>query len=283
MLKKQASNKVIIKKRKNKTSGEGFHGGSWKLAYADFVTALMAFFLLLWLLNTTPNKKLKVIEQYFMPTLTFLTKEVQKDGSQYNEKIGIKEGVNRVGDIVDISRKGQRIDISEIENKMLTEMESKIKKTEKKNASANKALSYHRTADGLEITIHDHGQYKVFDQENAQLTDFGKSILNKVTNIIKVSPNLIQVVGYANITNSSIDHYGSWELSADRANVARKFLLISGISADKIQEVVARINPINFTADDSYSKKEARIAITILRNSAIMNQKISVPQDGRYG
>ena len=282
MLKKQVNNKVIIKKRKSSASGEGFHGGSWKLAYADFVTALMAFFLLLWLLNATPDKKLKVIAQYFMPTLTFLSKESQKDGAQYNEKIGIKEGVSRVGDIVDISRKGERIDVSEIENKMLTEMESKIKETEKKSTDTNETLSYRRTADGLEIIIYDHGKYKVFNQENAQLTDFGKSILNKITDIIKVSPNLIKVVGYANIASSSIDHYGSWELSADRANVARKFLLINGISADKVQEVVARINPITLTAADSHSKKETRIIVTILRNSAIMNQKISVPQNDKY-
>lgn len=280
MLKKQVNNKVIIiRKRKSNMSDQAFHGGSWKLAYADFVTALMAFFLLLWLLTAVPNKKLKIIAEYFMPTLDFLKKEGSKD-AHYNEKIGIKDGVSRVGDIVDISRKGEKIDVSEMENKVLAEIESKIGKIQKKDISINETLSYYKTANGLEITVYDYDKYKVFNQENTELTDFGKSILTKISNTIKISPNLIQVIGYSRMKSTPMEHYGSWELSADRANVARKFLLVNGVSPDKIQEVVGRIN-LTPSTDSSYLGKDAKITITILRNSTILNEKVSVPLDSK--
>ena len=89
MQKDKLKTRTIRKKKFNHQNH--FHGGSWKLAYADFVTALMAFFLLLWLLSATPNKKLQTVAQYFIPTLSFLQKEVKtKDNDyQYNNKIGI--------------------------------------------------------------------------------------------------------------------------------------------------------------------------------------------------
>ena len=279
-MQKKQTNKIIIKKRKGNASSEAFHGGSWKLAYADFTTALMAFFLLLWLLNATPNKKLREISQYFMPTLSFMTKNEQEDGS--GKKIGIKEGVDMVGDIVDIRREGEKIDVFEMENEVFGKMESVVQDIQKENADMNKAISYTRTPDGLKITIYDQDKFEVFNKEGTQLTDFAKRALSRISKTIKVSPNLIQVIGYAYIAHSSpIDHYSSWELSVDRANVVRKFLLVNGISADKIYEIVGRTSSSNLGVDGTHSKKGKKITITLLRNVKLAGQKVSIPQNDK--
>ena len=119
-MKKSKFDKAIIIRRKKFNNHGAFHGGSWKLAYADFVTALMAFFLLLWLLSSASNKKLETIAQYFVPTLSFLKNDLKpKDNDyQYNSKIGIQYGVERVGNVVDIQQDGEKINVDEMNNKI---------------------------------------------------------------------------------------------------------------------------------------------------------------------
>ncbi len=187
-----------------------------------------------------------------------------------------------MGDIVDIKRKGRKIDVSEMDNEIFAEIESKVQDIGKRSADINESLSYKNTPYGLEITIYNQNNHKVFERESAQLTDFAKRILGKISKIIKVSPNLIQITGYTSgPSNNPIGDYGNWELSADRANSVRKFLFIHGVVADKVYEVVARTDTesLDINANALYSTKDARITVTILRNSNVAYQKISVPQD----
>ncbi|MFQ3307345.1 MAG: chemotaxis protein MotB [Candidatus Midichloriaceae bacterium] len=277
MLNKKSEKIIYIKKRHSSAHKE-FHGGSWKLAYADFVTALMAFFLLLWLLNASPNKKLEGVAKYFMPTLSFLKdKEEQK---QTNNKIGIQYGVERVGAIVDIKAKGVKINVNEINNKIFAKIESNIDQANEKNSSVSQSLSYKDTPIGLEITVHDQENHPLFKAGGYELSDFAKMILTKVSEFISMSPNLIRISGYTDKSNvTSISANGNWELSAHRANAARKYLLIQGITSDRISELVAKADTDLLDPENPYSPKNRRITITLLRNSNPAFYKISTPKD----
>ena len=279
MQKDKLKTRTIRKKKFNHQNH--FHGGSWKLAYADFVTALMAFFLLLWLLSATPNKKLQTVAQYFIPTLSFLQKEVKtKDNDyQYNNKIGIQYGVERVGDVVDIQQDGEKININEINNKIFSKIESRIDNLIKESQSTQQSISYKNTNNGLEITISDQDKHPLFNLGSATLTDYAKDMLDNITKFIKYSPNLIQISGYTDKSNQSpLAKYGNWELSSDRADSARKYLLIKGISPERIHSLVARSDTELIDQDNPYSPINRRITITLLRKSGAANYKISTPR-----
>ena len=280
-MKKNKSENVYIR-RKRITPPHQFHGGSWKLAYADFVTALMAFFLLLWLLSASPNKKLETIAQYFVPTLSFLQKDAKtKDNDyQYNSKIGIQYGAERVGNIIDIQQDGEKINVDEMNNKVFLKVESDIDSMLEKSQDINKSVSYKNTISGLEITISDQANKPLFEIGSAKLTDYAKDMLTKIIKYIKYSPNLIQISGYTDKSNqNALAQYGNWELSFDRADSARKYFLMNNISYERIHSVIARADTALIDQNNPYSPVNRRITITLLRNSGIENYKISTPKN----
>jgi chemotaxis protein MotB len=280
-MKKNKSENVYIRRRRI-TPPHQFHGGSWKLAYADFVTALMAFFLLLWLLSASPNKKLETIAQYFVPTLSFLQKDVKtKDNDyQYNSKIGIQYGAERVGNVIDIQQDGEKINVDEMNNKIFLKIESDIDSMLEKSQDINKSVSYKNTVSGLEITISDQANNPLFEVGSAKLTDYAKNMLTKIIKYIKYSPNLIQISGYTDKSNqNALTQYGNWELSFDRADSARRYFLMNTISYERIHSLVARADTELIDQNNPYSPVNRRITITLLRNSGIENYKISTPKN----
>ncbi len=280
MQKNKLQTRIIRKKKFNNRND--YHGGSWKLAYADFVTALMAFFLLLWLLSATPNKKLQTVAQYFIPTLSFLQKEVKnKDNDyQYNNKIGIQYGVEHVGDIVDVKKEGEKINVAEINNKIFSKIESQIDNLIQDSQGIQQNISYKNTLNGLEITINDQDKHPLFQIGSSELTDYAKNLLDNIIKFIKFSPNLIQISGYTDKSNQSpLVKYGDWELSSDRADSARRYLLIKGISPERIHSLIARADTDLIDQDNPYSPINRRITITLLRKEGAANYKIATPMD----
>ena len=280
-MKKNKSENVYIRRKRINTPHQ-FHGGSWKLAYADFVTALMAFFLLLWLLSASPNKKLETIAQYFVPTLSFLQKDVKtKDNDyQYNSKIGIQYGAERVGNVIDIQKDGEKINVDEMNNKVFSNIESDIDSMLEKSQDINKSVSYKNTVSGLEITISDQANNPLFEVGSAKLTDYAKNMLTNIIKYIKYSPNLIQISGYTDKSNqNALTQYGNWELSFDRADSARKYFLTNNIPHERIHSLVARADTELVDQNNPYSPVNRRITITLLRNSGIENYKISTPKN----
>lgn len=280
-MKKNKSENVYIR-RKRISPPHQFHGGSWKLAYADFVTALMAFFLLLWLLSASPNKKLETIAQYFVPTLSFLQKDVKtKDNDyQYNSKIGIQYGAERVGNVVDIQQNGEKINVDEINNKIFLKIESDIDSMLQKSQNIDKSVSYKNTVTGLEITISDQANNPLFEVGSAKLTDYAKNMLTNIIKYIKYSPNLIQISGYTDKSNqNALAKYGNWELSFDRADSARRYFLMNNISYERIHSLIARADTELIDQNNPYSPVNRRITITLLRNSGIENYKVSTPKN----
>ncbi len=280
-MKKNKSEKTFIR-RKRSSAPHQFHGGSWKLAYADFVTALMAFFLLLWLLSASPSKKLETIAQYFVPTLSFLQKDIKtKDNDyKYNSKIGIQYGAERVGNVVDIQQDGEKINVDEMNNKIFLKIESDIDSMLEKSQDIGKSVSYKNTVSGLEITVSDQANNPLFEVNSAKLTDYAKNMLTEIIKYIKYSPNLIQISGYTDKSNqNALTQYGNWELSFDRADSARRYFLMNNIPYERIHSLIARADTELIDLNNPYSPVNRRITITLLRNSGIENYKVSTPKN----
>ncbi len=291
--KKDDGKKAPIIIKKINAGHHGHHGGAWKVAYADFVTAMMAFFLLLWLLNSTPSDKLSGIAQYFEPTVGIAGqkgigfeggKSQNKDGiSNYDKEKGVKYGVMKKGEIISAPEKGDAISNEEVENERFTLVEGELKKVIMSDADLAQfqdAISFEITPEGLTIKITDQDKYPMFQAGSANLNNYTKNVLSKIVGLIKFSPNFLQVSGHTDSdTSGSKEEYGNWELSADRANSARRFIVEQGVPQEQIARVVGKADAEPLDQDNPSSPRNRRITITLLRNSVMPFNKVSAPKE----
>lgn len=283
---------IIIKKIV--AGGHGHHGGAWKVAYADFVTAMMAFFLLMWLLNSTPSDKLQGIAQYFEPTVGLSGQkgigfeggksQNTKDGiSSYDKQSGVKYGVMSKGDIISNPQQGTTVTTEELENERFSLVEGELKKVVMSDgdlAQFQDSISFEITPEGLMIKITDQDKYPMFQAGSAELSIFTKNILSKIVSLVQYSPNFLQISGHtdSNISNVTSE-YSNWELSVDRANSARRYMLDEGIPKEQIARVVGKADADPIDLDNPTSPRNRRITITLLRNSIMPFNKISAPKE----
>jgi chemotaxis protein MotB len=202
---------IIIKK---KVSHGGHHGGAWKVAYADFVTAMMALFIVLWLLNTSQQVQ-KVIGGYF------------KDPTGSSKKVG----TNQTGS-------GENFTITKDNMKVLKEQ---LQKTIKENvdlAKLNKQIEMTVTAEGLRVELLESSKGTFFDQGSSQPTSKGKELLMMLAKELGSLPNKISLEGHTDSAPfAGAGGYTNWELSTDRANAARRIIQENGIRADQVSQV----------------------------------------------
>lgn len=281
---------IIIKKIN--AAHHGHHGGAWKVAYADFVTAMMAFFLLLWLLNAVPVEKLQGIAQYFEPTVGVAgskgigfqggKKENQSGISAGENQQGVKYGVNSVGAVISNPEVGTEVSIEESENANFNLMEGELKKSitaDKELAAFQDSIAFDVTPEGLQIKLIDQEKYPLFKPGKAELETYSKNIIIKIAALIKYSPNFIAISGHTDADTAYLsESYTNWELSTDRANAARKFLVSSGIDQDRIARIVGRADTDPIDPANPNSPRNRRISITLLRNSVMPFSKISAPK-----
>lgn len=282
---------IIIKKIIADGHG-GHHGGAWKVAYADFVTAMMAFFLLLWLLNAVPSEKLSGIAQYFEPTVGLSGqkgvgfqggKAKNENGiSNFDMNRGVRYGVISTGEIVQNPQKGTQITTEEEENQMFAFVEGELNKSLKSDPSTSAvadSVEMVNTPEGLVITIKDQDKYPMFVPGSAELQPYAKAVLGKLVKLIQYSPNYISIDGHTDTDNSHLNKdYSNWELSADRANNARRFMISQGMAVEQVRRVVAHADTEPVDANNPYSAQNRRIAIILLRNSVMPFTKVSLPK-----
>jgi chemotaxis protein MotB len=288
----QAKAPIIIKKIT--LAHHGHHGGAWKVAYADFVTAMMAFFLLMWLLNSIPSEKLQGIAEYFEPTIGLSgqkgigfqggTARDQTKGVRSQDKtIGVKYGVISTGEIVEVKEAGPQVTEEEKENERFALVEGELKKSILKESDLKQYqenINFELTPEGLMITVSGQDKYPMFKPGSAELTDFTKTILFRISKLLQFSPNFIAIAGYTDKTVNTTDQtYTNWELSADRANAARRYLLSSGIPPEQIARITARADTDPIDINNPYSPQNRRITITLLRNSIMPYNKIAAPKE----
>ncbi len=265
---------IVIKKIKK--GAHGHHGGAWKLAYADFVTAMMAFFLLMWLLGSSTKAQLKGIADYFnnpyhvsmsggqtSGDTTSVLKgggpDVARDAGHFNlgdEKMkrnSVKRGGTDVDALEQLNRKLQKaINVSPL----LKQYKDQLK------------IDF--TRDGLRIQIVDALNRPMFPLGSGKLEPHAQKILAQITPLIAKLPNKITLIGHTDATpfSSPTSEYTNWELSSDRANAARRAMVASGLPPDHVLRVSGMASVAPFDPDDPRAPVNRRIAILVLNEHA---------------
>jgi chemotaxis protein MotB len=289
----------IIIKRIKKISG-GHHGGAWKVAYADFVTAMMAFFLLLWLLNVTSPETRAGIADYFTPTIGIKdSKGIGFQGGLTQSEKGIsKSDLAPVGIIVGQVKQGpapeaptevakhdenaeNTANLAKEEN---TEDSEQFKQsTEEINQSLREdpelqdykdAVVMQDTPEGMKIDLIDDAKKPMFVPGGAQLTDMGKKVLDSMANIISKTPNNITIIGHTDSAGANLNpNYTNWELSTERALAARRFLSTTQLEQDRVGKIIGMADKELLVAQEPTSPRNRRVTIIVMRGSYFRDPK----------
>lgn len=287
---------IIIKRIKK--SGGGHHGGAWKVAYADFVTAMMAFFLLLWLLGNTSEEQRKAIGNYFNPTIAIssaaTTVSVMDGQPQVMETMSAgaaaeaeieDEGTGATGDGTGAEGEGEQpnaadqgqkpIDAKEAEQalkaketKKFEEVKQQIKQVIAQTpdlSGLQDNLKIDQTPEGLRIQLLDKEKESMFASGSANMDAKSRQLLSLVAQAVKDMPNKLAISGHTDSTPYvGADGRTNWELSSDRANAARRVLVENGVDATHVQNVVGRADTDPFLKENPQDPQNRRISITLL-------------------
>lgn len=257
----EATRPIIIRKKKV-YAADGHHGGAWKVAYADFVTAMMAFFLLMWLLNATTEEQRKGLADYFNPSIPLAAvsgggSDALQGDSMFTDAIMAKNGTGAE------AKKAKK----EPETHSST-MDQQVDALNKALAAEENGLASHMllkmSPEGLVIELTDQREDPLFRSGSASPSP----VLSKLTKIVAESfstvANEIKIVGHTDSYSfNGNSGYSNWELSTDRANTARRLLSQNGFPLDQISEVSGK-SSTEPLSDDPYSPQNRRISITIL-------------------
>jgi chemotaxis protein MotB len=269
---------IVIKKIK-KVAG-GHHGGAWKIAYADFVTAMMAFFLLMWLLGSTSQGDLKGIAEYFSTPL----KVAMGGGSGAGASNSILDGggkdlTKRTGQSNQDSEekkktpKKTKLDASKAEWENLKKLQSKIQQTidaDEKLKKFRNQLLLDLTQDGLRIQIVDEDKRPMFDKSKAELQPYARDLLRLIGKTLNGVGNKISLSGHTDSLPypNGEKSYSNWELSADRANSSRRELVYGGMDESKILQVTGLSSAVPLDKRDPLNPINRRISIVVLNQDA---------------
>ena len=272
-----------INVKKIKKVSHAHHGGAWKIAYADFVTAMMAFFLLMWLLGSTTQGDLKGISDYFnSPLKVALTGGSGSGDSTSILKGGGKDITRDTGQVkkqetVD-KRKANEVDTARDEQGRVDQTKlAHLKKRIEDLITANLTLKQFEsqikldlTVDGLRIQILDELNRPMFDSGRAVLKEYTRDILREIGRAIGGVDNRISLAGHTDATPywSGERGYSNWELSADRANAARRELLAAGASEQKMLRVVGLAASVPLIEADPFDARNRRISIIVMNKRA---------------
>jgi chemotaxis protein MotB len=276
----KAKSTIVIKRIKK--YGHGAHGAAWKIAYADFVTAMMAFFLLMWLLGSTTKGDLKGIASYFQSPLQVAMSGGSGSGDATSIIPGGGEDLTRVvgqrkrGEREDRRKSGDRQQQERRRLEQLARMEE-LKARVDAAILANATLSEFRnqirveiTPDGLRIQIVDDFKRPMFDLGGATVKSYMRDILHEIGKVLNEVDNRIALTGHTDSAPYSGGQrwYSNWELSADRANASRRELIAGGMNPQKIARVVGLADSSLLDKEDPRNPLNRRISIIVLNKIA---------------
>jgi len=272
---------III--RRVKKSGGGHHGGAWKIAYADFVTAMMAFFLLMWLLGSTAKGDLQGIAEYFQTPLQVAMSGGSGSGDAAHlikgggRDLTRQDGQVKQGELEaprrTINLRAAQAELARIERQRLTELKGRLEAVIDSIpalAQFKNQLLIDITIDGLRIQIVDQQNRPMFNSGSAVLQPYTRDILREIAKVVNDVPNRISVSGHTDARPyAGGEHgYSNWELSADRANASRRELMAGGMDEKKIARVVGLSSSVLFDAQDPHNPTNRRISIIVMNQHA---------------
>lgn len=271
---------IIVKRVKK--SGGGHHGGAWKIAYADFVTAMMSFFLLMWLLGSVSKGTLQGISEYFQNPM----KVSMSGGSGSGDSSSVIQGggpaVTRMvspgkkvgeSDQQKIDLKKSQAELERQEGIRLSELKTRLEAA----IEANKTLKQFRkqllidiTTEGLRIQVVDEQNRPMFAISKAELQPYTKEILHEIGRVLNDVPNKISLSGHTDATpySSGEKSYSNWELSADRANASRRELIAGGMDETKMLRVVGLSSAVLMDKENPLNPINRRISIIVMNKKA---------------
>jgi chemotaxis protein MotB len=272
---------IIIKRIKK--GGHAVHGGAWKIAYADFVTAMMAFFLLMWLLGSTAEGDKKGIADYFNSPL----KVALQGGSGSGDSSSIVKGGGQ-----DLTRSGGQVRNGEVEAEKRSfnlqalkaeqaaaeraRLEALKGKVEEVLANSPKLAAFKgqirldMTREGLRIQIVDDQNRAMFDSGSSEVEPYMRELLRAIGGVLIQVPNKLTLEGHtdAKPMGSGGPGYSNWELSSDRANASRRELLVGGLAENRILRVQGLAASVPFDHDDPFNPVNRRISIIVMTRDA---------------
>jgi len=274
------NNQPIIIKRVKRFGG-GHHGGAWKIAFADFATAMMAFFLVLWLLsNATPEQKI-AIAGYFKDPIGFT-----ESGSPYvidlggSPQLAPDQTLNPEQEVSPAKPDTQKNDTQDNTSKndeavekqrlelLLQELQNKVDENPQLQKFKDQIL-FEITQEGLRIQIMDADNKPMFDLGSARLKPYFEDILLAMADTIKAVPNKVSISGHTDATAyNNANGMGNWELSANRANAARRALVVGGYPDGQVARVVGFASSSLFDRKNPLNPINRRIDIVVLTKKA---------------
>ena len=283
---------VLIKKVK-KVVGHGHHGGAWKVAYADFVTAMMAFFLLMWLINTTDPEQKRGIAEYFAPASvspstsgsggilggTSLGDDgVKSDGSMavINQLAPEAPQTDETGNTTDLSSASEEELREEIARREAADFASAAASLRQamqdmpELAELSRHLIIDQTPEGLRIQLVDQEGRSMFEQNSARPNERARVLLRAISRVINQLPNRITISGHTSATGTRASAPGDWALSSGRADASRQILEGAGVDADRIYQVSGKAGSDPLYPDDPTLAGNRRIAIILLREAPVL-------------
>lgn len=262
----------IIIKRLNKCPHVA-HGGAWKIAFADFMTAAMAFFLMLWILGGVNDEEMKAMAEYFRdpsviesaPSTLVVSKEAGQTADAMIDMGGFRdapkgtegneEGSGKADETASLKAMKLALEQKIEENDALRELKEQLK--------------IDITPNGLQVQILDDRKRPMFDSGVDIPKEYAANLLREVGSVLANASNKISIAGH---TDSSGYHassqYTNWELSADRANAARRLLLEGGVDTNRIAQAVGMADTIPFDKENPYNPRNRRISIIVLNKEA---------------
>jgi len=260
---------IIIIKKKKKVSGGGHHGGAWKVAYADFVTAMMAFFLLMWLLNATTEDQRKGIADYFNPTIPISRisgggPDGLNGSSVFTEDTLAQKGT---GAARKVSVGAPKTDKSKVLDKEA--IAKNVNKLKDDIGKSGGKLSEHVTVkfspEGIILELVDSDDTALFTVGRSDPSPILRELMQIVSGTFAEFENDIKIVGHTdNLQFRGAGGYDNWNLSSDRANTARRILVGEGVQSNRVVEVSGKADTAPLIPENPSAAQNRRISIVIL-------------------
>ncbi|EJL25203.1 flagellar motor protein [Caulobacter sp. AP07] len=287
---------IVIKKVK-KVVGGGHHGGAWKVAYADFVTAMMAFFLLMWLLNVTSPEQKQGIADYFAPASISTSTSgsggilggtaLGDDGAKADGKMSVIQQMAPEAP-TETSKDGQSSTTASLDSASEQALRDALAKKEQDSfasaaqslrqslqempelAELSKQIMIDQTPEGLRIQLIDQDGRSMFKENSREPNDRARILLRAISKIINQLPNRITISGHTSASAAGKRADSDWALSAGRADASRQILRGAGVDEDRIYQVSGKANSEPLYADDPTLAGNRRISIVLLREKPVL-------------